>query len=121
MGGTRGPNLTRVASRSRFAGGMFEMNDDNLRRWITHADLMKPGTRMNIPAQDPAMVENLIALLKSFALDPHVIDPIHAVGPHDVPNDLDGLGGAQGAGDRAPAGGPDALVPSGDNHLESTR
>lgn len=122
MGGTRGPNLTRVASRSSFAGGMFDMNDDNLRRWLTHADPMKPGTRMNIPAQDPAMVENLMAFLKSLALDPSVIDPIHAVGPHDVPNDLDGLGGAGGeTSEHGGEGEHDAQAPAGDTHLESTR
>ncbi|MEO8084008.1 MAG: cytochrome c oxidase subunit II [Ardenticatenales bacterium] len=123
MGGTRGPNLTRVASRSTFAGGMFEMNDDNLRRWLTHADVMKPGTRMNIPAQDPAMVENLMAFLKSLALAPSVIDPIHAVGPHGVPNDLDGLGGAADEAADENGGGDehDAKAPALDTHLESTR
>lgn len=37
-----GPNLTHIASRSTFAGGLFERNDANLARWLKDPSAMKP-------------------------------------------------------------------------------
>ena len=42
----RGPNLTHVATRHTFAGGLFEMTPHNLARWIKNAPVMKPGATM---------------------------------------------------------------------------
>ncbi|CAA9238598.1 MAG: Cytochrome c oxidase polypeptide II [uncultured Acidimicrobiales bacterium] len=36
------PNLTHLASRTCFAGCMFEMNDSNLRRWLRNPPAEKP-------------------------------------------------------------------------------
>lgn len=41
--GRVGPNLTHLASRETFAGGTFELNEENLRRWIRDAPGMKPN------------------------------------------------------------------------------
>lgn len=75
--GRTGPNLTHFASRGCFAGCMFQNNHDNLTRWLSSPDTMKPG---NIMAQvlsklnpgDPAHplqsseVEALTAYLESL-------------------------------------------------------
>jgi len=42
----KGPNLTHVASRHTFAGGLFPSNPANLARWIKNATAMKPGATM---------------------------------------------------------------------------
>jgi cytochrome c oxidase subunit II len=44
--GTTGPNLTHFASRGWFAGGLFPNNHDNLTRWLTNSEAMKPGNAM---------------------------------------------------------------------------
>lgn len=41
--GAVGPNLTKLADRDAFAGDIFEMNYDNLWRWIHNAPSMKPS------------------------------------------------------------------------------
>ena len=41
-----GPNLTHFASRTTFAGAIFENNAENLRNWIDNPPAMKPGSTM---------------------------------------------------------------------------
>lgn len=41
-----GPDLTHLASRETFAAGMFELNEQNLRRWVADAPSEKPGVLM---------------------------------------------------------------------------
>ncbi len=43
----RGPNLTHVASRHTFGGGLFPLDGPHLARWIKNAQIMKPGATMN--------------------------------------------------------------------------
>lgn len=43
----RGPNLTHVASRHTFAGGIFPLTASNLAHWVKNAQIMKPGATMN--------------------------------------------------------------------------
>lgn len=43
---TVGPDLTHVATRSTFAGGIFDFNTRNLRKWLTDAPAEKPGSKM---------------------------------------------------------------------------
>ena len=43
-----GPNLTHLFSRTTFAGGTFELNEENLRRWLSDTQTMKPGNDMDI-------------------------------------------------------------------------
>lgn len=44
--GVTGPNLTHFKSRSCFAGCRFENNHENLTKWLTNSDAMKPGNLM---------------------------------------------------------------------------
>ncbi len=44
--GITGPNLTHFASRGCFAGCRFENNHENLTRWLTNPEAMKPGNLM---------------------------------------------------------------------------
>ncbi|MBA3268755.1 MAG: cytochrome c oxidase subunit II [Acidimicrobiia bacterium] len=44
--GTSGPNLTHLASRTSFAGSMFELNDENLAMWLANPPKVKPGSKM---------------------------------------------------------------------------
>ena len=45
-GGIQGPDLTHVGSRTTIAGGLLENNHDNLVRWLTEPDQVKPGNLM---------------------------------------------------------------------------
>lgn len=45
------PNLTDLATRETFAAGLLELNRENLRRWLTNPDDVKPGNRMAQLAQ----------------------------------------------------------------------
>jgi cytochrome c oxidase subunit II len=44
--GNVGPDLTHVATRETFAGGIFAFNTHNLRLWLTDAPAEKPGSKM---------------------------------------------------------------------------
>jgi len=41
-----GPSLTHFGRRRTVAGGIMENNAENLRRWITNAPYVKPGSKM---------------------------------------------------------------------------
>ena len=43
-----GPNLTHLFSRTTFAGSTFDLNEENLRRWLKDTQAMKPGNDMQI-------------------------------------------------------------------------
>ena len=45
------PNLTHFALRERFAGYIVDTNEENLRRWVTNPQDVKPGAQM--PAFGP--------------------------------------------------------------------
>jgi cytochrome c oxidase subunit 2 len=47
--GTIGPNLSHFATRTSFAGSIFDNNDANLRRWLRDPQGEKPGNKMLIP------------------------------------------------------------------------
>jgi cytochrome c oxidase subunit 2 len=72
-----GPNLTDLATRETFAAGLVDLNRENLRRWLTNPDDVKPGNHMaeranvyqtangNIrlsPDQVSALIEYLLSL-----------------------------------------------------------
>jgi len=42
-----GPNLTHLMSRQRFAGDIFDLNQENLRSWLEDTQAMKPGNDMD--------------------------------------------------------------------------
>jgi cytochrome c oxidase subunit 2 len=64
--GKVGPDLTHVYSRQTFAGGMFEMNADNLRRWLHNPPGEKPGARMPNLNLSPQEITQLIAYLQTL-------------------------------------------------------
>ena len=64
--GKVGPDLTHVYSRETFAGGLFEMNAENLGRWLHNPPGEKPGSRMpnlNLTSQE---IANLTAYLQTL-------------------------------------------------------
>jgi cytochrome c oxidase subunit 2 len=44
--GTHAPDLTHLKSRRRLAAGLLTNTPDHLMNWITHAQQLKPGSRM---------------------------------------------------------------------------
>ena len=73
--GIKGPNLTHVSGRSTLAAGIMEMNDANLRSWITDPEDVKPGNIMaweGVAYTNPdlaltdADIDNLMAYIKSL-------------------------------------------------------
>lgn len=47
--GKVGPNLTHFATRTTFAGSIFDRNDANLHTWLSDPQKAKPGNKMIIP------------------------------------------------------------------------
>lgn len=64
--GDVGPNLTHFASRSRFAGSLFERDDENLRRWLRNPPEEKPGSLMPNLNLSEAEITDLTAYLQSL-------------------------------------------------------
>jgi cytochrome c oxidase subunit II len=66
--GTTGPNLTHFASRTTFAGSIFDNNDHNLRRWLRDPQKEKPGNKMIIPGAPltPDEITELIVYLNTL-------------------------------------------------------
>lgn len=64
--GAVGPNLTHLASRERFAGSMFERNDENLRAWLEDPPARKPGSRMPDLNLTDEQITALVAYLQSL-------------------------------------------------------
>jgi len=66
--GLIGPNLTHLASRTTFAGSIFERNDANLRKWLANPQAAKPGNAMVIPGGplNPDEITKLIGYLNSL-------------------------------------------------------
>ncbi len=58
-----GPNLTHLMSRQRFAGDMFELNEQNLHSWLEDTQAMKPGNDM-----DHKFSEDQIKALMAYLL-----------------------------------------------------
>jgi cytochrome c oxidase subunit 2 len=46
-GNATAPDLTHLMSRQRFAGDIFDLNEDNLHRWLEDTQAMKPGNDMD--------------------------------------------------------------------------
>lgn len=64
--GIVGPNLTHLASRSRFAGSMFELNEENLRAWLENPPGQKPGSLMPDLELSEEEIRALVAYLMSL-------------------------------------------------------
>jgi len=57
-----GPNLAHLFSRTTFAGSSFDLNEENIRRWIKGTQSMKPGNDMDISVT-PKELDALLAYL----------------------------------------------------------
>ena len=64
--GTVGPNLTHVGSRTMLAGATLPNTEEWLRRWITNAPSLKPGSLMPAMPLPDDQVAALIAYLQSL-------------------------------------------------------
>jgi cytochrome c oxidase subunit 2 len=62
-GGTLGPDLTHLASRSTIAAGTAELNRGTLAAWISDPQNMKPGADMPTMKIQPADLDNLLDYL----------------------------------------------------------
>jgi cytochrome c oxidase subunit 2 len=60
-----GPNLAHLYSRTTFAGGTFDLNEENLRSWLKDTQAMKPGNDMEITVP-PKQIDQIIAYLKNL-------------------------------------------------------
>ncbi len=64
--GKVGPNLTHFASRSIFAGGMRPNTPDEVARWLTDPQAVKPGALMPNLHLTPDQIAALVAYLESL-------------------------------------------------------
>lgn len=64
--GVIGPNLTHLASRDRFAGEMFELDEENLKKWLADPPNQKPGSRMPDLGLNQRQINDLTAYLLSL-------------------------------------------------------
>jgi cytochrome c oxidase subunit 2 len=65
--GNVGPNLTHLYDRSVFAGAIFQLNDENMRKWLRNPQKEKPGSLMVLPQQlSEDDITNLTAYLKTL-------------------------------------------------------
>ncbi len=63
---TLGPNLTHFASRTTFAGSMYENNEANLVKWLKDPPRQKPGSKMPDLNLSDDEIEALVAYLQSL-------------------------------------------------------
>jgi cytochrome c oxidase subunit 2 len=64
--GTKGPDLTHLASRSELAALTFPNTSQNLARWITNAQAMKPGALMPPIQLTPQQTSQIVAYLEQL-------------------------------------------------------
>lgn len=64
--GEIGPDLTRLASRSRIAAGTVPLTDERLRAWVANAQAIKPGVQMPPQELDREELDALVAYLLSL-------------------------------------------------------
>jgi cytochrome c oxidase subunit 2 len=61
---TTAPDLTHLASREKFAGAMFDVNEENLSEWLRDPPAMKPGVLM----PDYGLSEDEISALVTYLM-----------------------------------------------------
>ena len=57
-----GPNLAHLFSRTTFAGGTYDLNEENLQSWLKDTQAMKPGNYMEIKLSSK-IVDQIITYL----------------------------------------------------------
>ena len=60
------PDLTHFASRTTFAGAMFDTNEENLAEWLRDPPAMKPGALMPDYGLSEDQIADLVAYLMSL-------------------------------------------------------
>lgn len=65
-GGTIGPNLTHIGSRTRIAGGILPATDAGLRRWLSDPPAEKPGSLMPKIELTDQEIAALVAYLRAL-------------------------------------------------------
>lgn len=61
-----GPNLTHLFARSIFAGGVGEVNDQNLTAWLENSGALKPGNAMQNVRVSPNDIAAILAYLHTL-------------------------------------------------------
>jgi cytochrome c oxidase subunit II len=61
-----GPDLTHLADRRTIAAGRLANTRDNLARWLTNPQAIKPGNKMPVPDLTPEELQALLAYLESL-------------------------------------------------------
>jgi cytochrome c oxidase subunit 2 len=64
--GVLGPDLTHIGSRQTIAGGALENTPENLTRWLTDPQLVKPGNKMVIGRLNQDDIAALVQYLTSL-------------------------------------------------------
>jgi cytochrome c oxidase subunit 2 len=64
--GSVGPNLTHVASRRYIAAGSLQNTNENLRKWITDPQAIKPGNRMPMHTYSNEDLTSLVTYIESL-------------------------------------------------------
>jgi cytochrome c oxidase subunit 2 len=64
--GNAGPDLTHLASRTYFAAGFYQVNEENLSDWITDPRDLKPGVNMPATSLSDEDLQALVAYLLSL-------------------------------------------------------
>ena len=63
---TIGPNLSHVGSRTTIVAGFLPNTAENLAKWLSNPDSVKPGTLMKLPRKlTDAEVATMVAFLRS--------------------------------------------------------
>jgi cytochrome c oxidase subunit 2 len=66
--GRVGPDLTHLASRGTFAGAIFDLNEENLTRWLEDAPALKPGSKMPSGLRDMGLTGDQIEAMVAYLL-----------------------------------------------------
>ncbi|MGH2674119.1 MAG: cytochrome c oxidase subunit II, partial [Actinomycetota bacterium] len=66
--GKVGPDLTHLASRGTFAGAIFDLNEENLTRWLEDAPAQKPGSKMPSGLREMGLTEDQIEAMVAYLL-----------------------------------------------------
>jgi cytochrome c oxidase subunit 2 len=61
-----GPNLTHIASRTTFAGAIFDNNASNLADWLADPPALKPGAKMPDLGLSEDQISALVAYLQAL-------------------------------------------------------
>jgi cytochrome c oxidase subunit 2 len=64
--GQIGPNLTHVGSRETIAGGLMDNTPENLAKWLSDPQAMKPGNKMPNLGLSANQVSSLVAFLQNL-------------------------------------------------------